>query len=105
MIVEDVLALGAGELSLTKYADLIESSVLTPAGAENITLETGRTEQGLSAVRFEMSFFTHRVIRFIYLFDSEYSCQHYLLIPPRPIRLRIQPSDWQTCTLDSLNVN
>ena len=32
IIAEDVLSLGAGELSLTEYADLIESSVLTSAG-------------------------------------------------------------------------
>ena len=67
IVAEDVLALGAGELSLTEYADLIESSVLIPAGAENITRETVRTEQGISAVRLEMSLSVLRVIRFIHL--------------------------------------
>ena len=67
IVVEDVQALGAGELSLAEYADLIESSVLIPAGAENITRETVRTEQGFSAVRLEMSLFMLRVIRFIHL--------------------------------------
>ena len=70
IVAEDVLALGAGELSLTKYADLIESSVLIPAGAEDITRETVRTSQGSPAIIFQMSLLTHRVIRFIYLFDN-----------------------------------
>ena len=70
IIAEDVLALGAGELTLTKYADLIESSVLIPAGAEDITRETVRTSQGSPAIIFQMSLLTHRVIRFIYLFDN-----------------------------------
>ncbi len=70
IIAQDVLALGAGELSLTKYADLIESSVLIPAGAEDITRETVQTSQGLPAVVFQMSLFTHRVIRMIYMFDN-----------------------------------
>ena len=70
IIAEDVLALGAGELSLTKYADLIESSVLIHAGAEDITRETVQTSQGSPAVIFQMSLFTHRVIRMVYLFDN-----------------------------------
>ena len=70
IIREDVLALGAGELTLTKYADLIESSVLNPAGAEDITRETVQTSQGLPAVIFEMSLFTHRVIQMVYLFED-----------------------------------
>ena len=82
---EDVLSLGAGELSLTEYADLIESLVLIPAGAEDITRETVRTAQGLSALRFEMSFFTHRTIRFIHLFDNNVAVSNNLLIPPQPI--------------------
>ena len=70
IIAEDVLALGAGELSLTEYADFIESLVLIPLGAEDITRETVRTSQGSPAVIFRMSFVTHRVIRMIYLFDN-----------------------------------
>ena len=70
IIAQDVLALGAEELSLTKYADLIESSVLIPAGAEDITRETVQTSQGLPAIVFQMSLFTHRVIRMIYMFDN-----------------------------------
>ena len=70
IIAEDVLALGAGELTLTKYADLIESSVLIPAGAEDITRETVQISQGLPAVIFQMSLLTHRVIRMVYLFEN-----------------------------------
>ena len=70
IIAQDVLALGAGELSLTKYADLIESSVLIPAGAEDITRKTVETSQGLPAVVFQMSLFTHRVIRMINMLDN-----------------------------------
>ncbi len=70
IIAEDVLALGVGELSLIGYADLIESSVLIPAGAEDITRETVRTSQGSPAIIFQMSLFTHRVIRMVYLLDN-----------------------------------
>ena len=70
IIAEDVLALGAGELSLTEYADLFESSVLIPAGAEDIIRETVRTSQGSPAIIFQMSIFTHRVIRMVYLLDN-----------------------------------
>ena len=70
IIEEDVLALGAGELSVTEYADLIESSVLTPAGVEDIARETVRTSQGSLAVIFNMSLFTHRAVRFVYLLDN-----------------------------------
>ena len=70
ILAEDVLALGAGELSLTEYADLIESSVLIPAGAEDIIRETVRTSQGSPAIIFQMSIFTHRVIRMVYLLDD-----------------------------------
>ena len=70
IIAQDVLALGAGELSLTKYADLVESSVLIPSGAEDITRETVRTSQGSPAVIFQASFTTHRIIRMIYMLDN-----------------------------------
>ncbi len=70
IIEEDVLAFGLGEMSLKEYADLIESLVLIPAGAEDITRQTVRTSQGFSAVRFEMSLLTHRLIRLVYLFDN-----------------------------------
>ena len=67
---QDVLALEAGELSLTEYADLVEASVIIPLGAEEISRETVQTSQGLPAVIFEMSFSTHRVIRMVYLFEN-----------------------------------
>ncbi len=70
IIVEDVLALGVGELTLIQYADLIESSVLVPSGAEDITRETVRTSQDLSAVVFEMSIFTHRAIWMVYMVEN-----------------------------------
>ena len=70
IIAEDVLALGAGELSLTQYADLIESSVLIPTDAEDIIREPVRTSQGSPAIIFQMSIFTHRVIRMVYLLDN-----------------------------------
>ena len=70
IITEDVLVLGAGELTLTEYADLIESSVLIPAGAEDIIRETVQTSQGLPAVTFQMSLSTYRVIRMVYLVEN-----------------------------------
>ena len=81
IIAEDVLALGAGELSLTEYADLIESSVLIPAGAEDITRETVRTSQGSPAIIFQMSFFTDRAIRMVYLFDNNIAVSIYYTFP------------------------
>lgn len=70
IIAQDVLALGAGELSLTEYAELIESTVLIPAGAESISRKIVQTAQGFSIVRLEASIFMHRVIRFIHLSDN-----------------------------------
>ena len=70
ILVEDVLALGAGELSLTQYADLLESSVLIPLGAEDITKETVRTSQGSPAIVFQLSFGAHRTIWMVNLFDN-----------------------------------
>ncbi len=70
IVVEDLLALGAGEPSLTQYADLLESSVLIPLGAEDITKETVRTSQGSPAIVFQLSFGAHRTIQMVYLFDN-----------------------------------
>ena len=102
IIVEDVLALGAGELSLTEYADLIESWILIPAGAENITRETVRTTQGLSAVRLEMSLLTHRVIRFIYMSDNNIAVSFTYSFPPDQFDTGEQLAEY---TLNSLHVN
>ena len=99
---EDVLSLGAGELSLTEYADLIESLVLIPAGAEDITRETVRTAQGLSALRFEMSFFTHRTIRFIHLFDNNVAVSITYSFPPNQFDTGKELANY---TLNSLHVN
>ena len=71
IVEEDALDLGLGKLSLDEYADIIESQVLIPAGAEEITRETVRTSHGSSALIFEMSLFTHRVIRLIHLLDND----------------------------------
>ena len=70
IVEEDVLALGQGELSLKEYADAIESSVLVPGGASDITRETVRTSQGLTAVKFEMALFPNRIVRLIHLLDN-----------------------------------
>ena len=67
VIEEDLL----GELSLEEYADAVESSVLIPAGAENITRRTVRTSQGLQAVRLEASLLGDHVIRQMYLLDND----------------------------------
>ena len=64
-------ALGLGALTLDEYADVIESEVLIPAGAEDITRETVRTAQGHLAVTLEMSYFTHRAKRLMYLFNDD----------------------------------
>ena len=50
VVEEHVLALGLGELTLDEYADLIETSVLIPAGAEDITRELVQTQQGVSSI-------------------------------------------------------
>ena len=71
IVAEDLFAIGAGGLSLTEYADFIESSVLIPAGAENITRETVRTSQGSPAILFQMSSLPYRIIRMIYLSDND----------------------------------
>ena len=71
IVAEDLFAVGAGGLSLTEYADFIESSVLIPAGGENITRETVRTSQGSPAVLFQMSIFPYRIIRMIHLLDND----------------------------------
>ena len=71
IVEEDVLALGLGKLSLEDYADIIETHVLIPAGATDITRETVRTSQGLPAVRFEMSLSAYRAVRLIYLFEND----------------------------------
>ena len=70
IIEEDVLGHGVGQLSLTEYADLIESSVIIPSGSEDITRKTILTSQGGAAVRFEMSWFNSRVFRLIYMLDN-----------------------------------
>ena len=70
IIAEDVLALGLGGLSLQEYADLIESSVLRPAGVENITRDTVRTKQGITAVKFQFSLLGQQVVRFIVMVDD-----------------------------------
>ena len=67
---EDVLALGLGRLTLSEYADVIESIVFVPDGAVNITREAVRTVQGLPAIELQGSFFGARTIRFIYLSDD-----------------------------------
>ena len=81
VVEEDVLALGIGELSLGQYADVIESQVLIPWGAEDITREMMRTERGLAAIRFEMSFFTYRVIRFIHISEDNLAINITYTIP------------------------
>ena len=69
IIEEDVL--GLGKLSLEDYADMIETNVLIPAGATDITQETVRTSQGLPAIRFEVSLGEYRAVRLIYMFDND----------------------------------
>ena len=67
---EDVLALGLGRLTLSEYADLIESTVFVAEGAEEITREAVRTAQGLHAIKLQGAFFGARTIRFIYMSDD-----------------------------------
>ena len=102
ILTEDVLALGAGELSLTKYADLIESSVLIPAGAEDITRETVRTSQDSPVVIFQMSLFTHRVIRMIHLFDNNIAVSITYTFTADRFDIGKQLADY---SLDSFHVN
>ena len=102
IIAEDVLALGLGALSLNEYADLIESSVLVPSGAENITRQTVLTSHGLSIVRFEMSLFMHRLIRIVYLFPDSVGVGVTYSFPPNEFDTGKQLADY---TLDSFRVD
>ncbi len=102
IIAEDVLAFGVGELSLTEYADLLESLILIPAGAENITRETVQSARGLSVVRFEMSLFTHRVIRFVHLSDDNIAVSFTYSFPIDQFDSGKQLAEY---TLNSLHVN
>ena len=61
---------GIGDLTLSGYADVIESTVLIPIGAAEIERESVQTWQGLSAIEFEMLLFDERVIRLIYVTDD-----------------------------------
>ena len=81
VVEEDVLALGIGELSLDEYTDVIEAHVLIPAGAENITRQMVRTEQGLAAIRLEMSLLTYRVIRYIHVSEDNLAINITYAIP------------------------
>ena len=102
VIAEDVLALGLGVLSLNEYADIIESSVLVPTGAENINRQTVLTSRGLSIARFEMSLFMHRVIRFVYVFPNNVAVSITYSFPPNQIDTGKQLADY---TLDSFRVD
>ena len=101
IIAEDVLALGAGELTLTKHADLIESSVLIAAGAEDISREMVQTSQGLPAVIFQMSLFTHRVIRMVYLFENNIAVSITYSFPADRFDMGKQLADY---SIDSFHV-
>ena len=71
IVEEDVLDFGLGELSLEEYAEVIETLVLIPLlGAEDIARQTVQLSQGLTAIRFEMSYPGHRLLRLIYLSDE-----------------------------------
>ena len=102
IIAQDVLALGAGELSLTKYADLVESSVLIPSGAEDITRETVRTSQGSSVVIFQASFTTHRIVRMVYMFDNDIAVSITYSFTADQFDIGKQLADY---SLDSFQVN
>ncbi len=102
IVAEDVLGYGLGELSLAEYADAIETTVLIPAGAENITRETVRSTRGLSAVRFEMSLFTYRVIRFIHLSDDNIAISFTYSFPTDQFDTGKQLAEY---TLNSLQIN
>ena len=79
---EDTLAFGLGELSLDEYAEILESAVLIPLGAEDITSEHVQTEQGLSAIRMEMSFLGLQAVRLIYLSASNLAINvSYVFLP------------------------
>ena len=81
IVEEDILDLGLGELTLDEYADAIESFVLIPSGAEDISRQTVRNEQGLLIIRFDMSISTQRVIRFINLIDNGIAINFSFVFP------------------------
>ena len=70
IVEEDVLYLGLGELSLEEYAELIESLVLIPSGAEDVARHMVQLSQGLPAIRLEMSYPGYRLVRLIYMSDD-----------------------------------
>ena len=94
IIAEDVLALGAGELSLTQYADLIESTVLIPSGAQDITRETVQTSLGTPAVIFHMSLFTHRIIRMVHLLEDNIAVSITYVFPTDQLDMGKQLVDY-----------
>ena len=102
IVEEDVLALGLGELSLEEYAESIQSTVLIPLGAENITSELVQTAQGLTAIRMEMSFFTYRSVRLIHLSDSNLAINITYVFPPDQFAKGQHLADY---SFDTLSVN
>ena len=94
IIAEDLLALGLGQWSLQEYADVIESSVLIPAGAVDITRETVITSQGHPAVIFRASIFEHRVVRMIYLIDNNIAVSITYGFAPDQLEVGTQLADY-----------
>ena len=88
VVEEHVLALGLGELTLDEYADLIETSVLIPAGAEDITRELVQTQQGVSSIKLEMSLFGYRAVRFIHITEDSIAINVTYAFPPGLFDLR-----------------
>ncbi len=71
LVVMELLSdLGIGDLTLSGYADIIESTVLIPSGTAEIERESVQTAQGLSAIRFEVLISDERAIRLIYVTDD-----------------------------------
>ncbi len=102
VVEEDVLALGIGELTLDEYADVIETAVLIPAGAEDITRESVQTQLGVSGIKLEMSFFGYRVLRFIHITEDNIAINVTYAIPVDFFDLR---KDLAEYSFNSLSVH
>ena len=102
IVEEDALALGLDKLSLEEYADVIESNVLIPNGAKDITREMAQTSQGSSAIIFDMTLPSYQAIRFVHLLDNDIAVSITYAFPSDEFEEGKQLADY---SFDSFRVN
>ena len=99
VVVEDVLALGAGELTLEEYTDIIVNGVLIPSGVEDISREYAQTQEGISGIKIEMSWFGFRALRFIHVTENDFAINVTYVFPPELYDLRKGLAEYSFNTL------